>query len=237
MIPKTAVILAAGDGGRIADLISYPKLLIEYKGKTLLEHHLYGLAEYGVTEFLLVLGWQAEAIRTFIRENSLDDKFGIVCIDNPDWYSKENGYSAYLGLEEVKGDDCFLIMGDHFFDYGFLNTCNRVVTEQETMIDFIDSEMSFMKPEWCTKALDKAGYVIQSGKNIVDYSSLDIGLFILNAPIVLKQMTSLISAGNSEWNDTVIFNIKHKKIIAFDIGNHFWHGVNNPEQYYELLNR
>ncbi|MBC8428859.1 MAG: NTP transferase domain-containing protein, partial [FCB group bacterium] len=153
MIPRTAIILAAGDGGRIANLIDSPKLLIEYRGKTLLEHHLYGLAEFGVDNFIFVLGWQADTIRTFVRNKCPEMLQNITFVDNPEWETKENGYSAYLGIREVEENSCFLIMGDHVFDYGFLYNCDCVTSVHEPMIDFIDSEMLFMKPEWCTKVL------------------------------------------------------------------------------------
>ena len=58
-----AMILAAGRGERLRPLTdSVPKSLVEVRGTSLLQHHLARMAEAGITEVVINLGWLGEKI-------------------------------------------------------------------------------------------------------------------------------------------------------------------------------
>jgi dTDP-glucose pyrophosphorylase len=59
-----AVLLAAGRGTRMRDLTAdIPKPMIEVRGKPVLQHIVEGLRGAGVQEFLIVVGYRADAVR------------------------------------------------------------------------------------------------------------------------------------------------------------------------------
>ena len=66
-----AVILAAGRGTRMRELTAnVPKPMIEVHGKPVLQHILEGLRNAGIGDFLLIVGYRAEAVREFFGDGS-----------------------------------------------------------------------------------------------------------------------------------------------------------------------
>lgn len=68
---KKAVILAAGRGVRMGQLTEeLPKPMIAVRGKPVLQHIVEGLAENGVEQFLIVVGYRGDVIRDFFGDGS-----------------------------------------------------------------------------------------------------------------------------------------------------------------------
>ena len=66
-----AVILAAGRGTRMRELTAeLPKPMIEVRGKPVLQHIVEGLRDARIREFLVVVGYRADAVRNFFGDGS-----------------------------------------------------------------------------------------------------------------------------------------------------------------------
>lgn len=66
-----AVILAAGRGTRMRELTAdLPKPMIEVRGKPVLQHIVEGLRNAGVSRFLIVVGYRADAVQNFFGDGS-----------------------------------------------------------------------------------------------------------------------------------------------------------------------
>src|SRR5256886_1030587 len=66
-----AVILAAGRGTRMGELTAeVPKPMIEVRGKPVLQHIIEGLRDAGIRQFLVVVGYRADAVRNFFGDGS-----------------------------------------------------------------------------------------------------------------------------------------------------------------------
>lgn len=66
-----AVLLAAGRGTRMREMTTdLPKPMIEVRGKPVLQHIIEGLCEAGVREFLIIVGYRAEAVQNFFGDGS-----------------------------------------------------------------------------------------------------------------------------------------------------------------------
>ena len=66
-----AVLLAAGRGTRMRELTAdLPKPMIEVRGKPVLQHIIEGLRDAGVREFLVVVGYRADAVQNFLGDGS-----------------------------------------------------------------------------------------------------------------------------------------------------------------------
>jgi dTDP-glucose pyrophosphorylase len=69
-----AVVLAAGRGTRMRELTAdLPKPMIEVRGKPVLQHIVEGLRDAGICEFLIVVGYRADAVRNFLGDGSRYD--------------------------------------------------------------------------------------------------------------------------------------------------------------------
>jgi choline kinase len=80
-----AIILAAGRGQRLkqAEGREFPKCLLEFGGKTLIERHLELLARFGVREVVLALGFRHELIERELERLGVTPRPEIVI--NPDY--------------------------------------------------------------------------------------------------------------------------------------------------------
>ena len=66
-----AVVLAAGRGTRMRELTSeLPKPMIEVRGKPVLQHIVEGLRDAGVRQFLIIVGYRADAVQNFFGDGS-----------------------------------------------------------------------------------------------------------------------------------------------------------------------
>lgn len=66
-----AVLLAAGRGTRMREMTTdLPKPMIEVRGKPVLRHIIEGLCQAGVREFLIIVGYRAEAVQNFFGDGS-----------------------------------------------------------------------------------------------------------------------------------------------------------------------
>jgi dTDP-glucose pyrophosphorylase len=68
---ERAILLAAGRGTRLGALTAdRPKPMVPMLGKPVLEHILLGLQSVGLSQFILVVGYRAEAIRAYFGDGS-----------------------------------------------------------------------------------------------------------------------------------------------------------------------
>src|SRR5260370_29417857 len=66
-----AVLLAAGRGTRMREMTAeLPKPMLEVRGKPVLQHIVEGLREAGVRNFLVVVGYRADAVQNFFGDGS-----------------------------------------------------------------------------------------------------------------------------------------------------------------------
>ena len=111
---QRAVILAAGMGARLRPLTAdVPKCLVEVDGQLILLRALRALAAQGVTEVVIVVGYQADAIRRRVgaRFAGLD----IHYVDAPR-YATTNNICSLWDAREFCDQDILLLEGDVVFD-------------------------------------------------------------------------------------------------------------------------
>src|SRR5436189_2439561 len=66
-----AVLLAAGRGTRMREMTAeLPKPMLEVRGKPVLQHIVEGLRDAGIANFLIVVGYRAEAVQNFFGDGS-----------------------------------------------------------------------------------------------------------------------------------------------------------------------
>ena len=75
---RRAVVLAAGRGTRMGGITAdMPKAMLDVRGKPMLEHVLDGLAEAGMREFFLVVGYRREMVEEYFGSWKLPIRFCV----------------------------------------------------------------------------------------------------------------------------------------------------------------
>lgn len=109
-----AMLLAAGRGARMRELTDeLPKPMIEVRGKPILLHIIEGLRAAGVTEFLIVVGYRSEVVRSFFGDGA---QLGVSICYETQVVQDGTGRVVELG-HTFCGDDPFVLgYGDILVD-------------------------------------------------------------------------------------------------------------------------
>jgi molybdenum cofactor cytidylyltransferase len=100
----TAIVLAAGLSQRMGNV---NKLLLQYKGKTIIETTLTNILASGIKEIIVVTGHEAEKVKGVIQH------LPVLIIDNPD-YAKGMTTSIQHGIEHAKESGYMICLADMF---------------------------------------------------------------------------------------------------------------------------
>ena len=96
-----------------------PKCLLEVGGRTLLERTVRAMQQAGISEFVVVTGYRADQIRTFLDNlEPLDslDKPTFHFLHNADYEHNNNIYSLWMAGEFVRGKEFLLMDSDILCD-------------------------------------------------------------------------------------------------------------------------
>jgi choline kinase len=97
----TAVILLAGYGSRISDVINEPKSLLKIGDESIVSRHLRLFADTGIPRVILVVGYKKESIIQEVERFA--DLLEITFVENNDFRNMGNGISLQMGIEIASG--------------------------------------------------------------------------------------------------------------------------------------
>jgi CDP-L-myo-inositol myo-inositolphosphotransferase len=205
-----ALIIAAGQGSRLNELTAKkPKALMSVLGLSLIERIILTTKRAGINEFVIVVGYLGEKIRSFLADGTkLNVK--IDYIENDEWY-KGNGVSV-LKAKHVLHDNFILLMSDHIFD-------GRILPE---LIDYgingsvvlaVDSNAP---SEEETRVLGNNGKIVDIGKDIKDSNYVDTGIFLCS-PKIFHYIEIAVKEDKTELSDGVHEAAKNGDAEIFDI--------------------
>ena len=118
-----AVILSAGYGSRLLPLtMEIPKCLVKVEGREILLQQLTALAEAGVREAAIVVGYRHRQVREFVAERALPLRVSTVF--NPFWSVSNSIGSVWVAREHLLAPFC-LLNGDTIFDETVLTEALR----------------------------------------------------------------------------------------------------------------
>ena len=224
---KVGLILAAGNGRRIASVSGdLPKPLVELHGRPLLEHVLLGASEAGIQHFVVVVGYGANAIRSWLAGRSLDGP-RITLVENCE-YGKDNGVSVLKARDKIN-EPFMLLMADHIFEpETAASLLEEHIREDETILA-VDYKLDrLFDIDDATKVACSNGFIIDIGKQITTYNAADTGMFLCT-PAIFSSLESKMKNGNCSLSDGMRDMARRRKLRAFDIGDGLWQDVDTPE--------
>ncbi|MDZ4169675.1 MAG: phosphocholine cytidylyltransferase family protein [Coriobacteriia bacterium] len=121
--PRTALLLAAGMGSRLAPLTDdTAKCLVALSGISILERLLRTLGSYGFTRLVVVLGHESDAIQDYLGDHS--GEIQIDYVTSTRYRTTNNIYSLWLARQII--DEPFLLIeSDLVFDEALLEKMLR----------------------------------------------------------------------------------------------------------------
>jgi len=226
---KECLILAAGNGSRIASLSgSAPKPLVPLFGAPLLEHIVLSSQAAGIEKFVIVVGYRADAIRRWFAERPVGDT-SVTLVENAEYY-KANGVSA-LAARGLLKNPFLLLMADHIFEPKTAKVLLQKTLGDDEVILGVDYNIDrIFDLEDATKVKVQGEDILDIGKDLGQYNALDTGMFLCGGSL-FERLESAKQNGNCSLSDGMRRVCQERKLKAFDVGDGRWQDVDTPEAF------
>ncbi|MBQ7444950.1 MAG: phosphoenolpyruvate mutase [Clostridia bacterium] len=215
-----ALILNSGMGTRMGALTSeQPKCMTAIGGgDTILSRQLKMLADFGVDEAVITIGYLGGALKEYV--GSLDIPVRVTFVENPDYAVTNYIYSIYLAADEIKGSDIILMHGDMVFE----NRVLEAVIDSETSVMCVSESLPL--PEKDFKAvLGDDGRIVNIGVPMLEKEQIAAQpLYKLNScdlDVWLGEIAAFVRAENVKVYAENAFNAVSEKlgVRPFDFGD------------------
>jgi CDP-L-myo-inositol myo-inositolphosphotransferase len=227
-----AVILAGGKGERIASYSKgVPKPLLRVEGLSLIEHVILRMVSVGIKDFIVVVGYKGNVVKSFLESLKLDVSLKIV--ENKD-YHRGNGSTLYKALEALPQGSFVLSMSDHVFNSKIVE---MLIQSKEPRAIAVDGNLSGSWVEESTKVLaDEKMFVLDIGKKIEKWNYVDTGLFVLDEKIFEAVEEALKESEEVTLSYCVKKMIaKGNNLKAIDVTGYTWVDVDTPNDVKRLV--
>ncbi|WBL34751.1 NTP transferase domain-containing protein [Tepidiforma flava] len=220
-----AVILAAGDGGRLGHLTrERPKPLVELAGRPIIAYTLEALAAAGIRDVAVILGYRAAQLGEALA--AAPHGLALSFIYNARF--REGASLSLAAARHWAGSDPFLLlMADHLLSAPILRRLVEARAAQPAGVSLVAADAPARWPEdyrdEATRlALDPERFVTAIGKRIEPYDALDTGAFLLD-PAAWRA----VDAAPESCELSAIFArlAAGRTLRAVDIGGAHWYDI------------
>ncbi len=219
-----AVIIAAGQGSRIADHITVShKCLIPIADKKLIEHIVGSLAESGIKKIHVITGFKGQELQNEIK--SLTFPVPVSFFQNDGW-EKGNGTSVFAAHGVVHADDFILTMADHWFTQEISRHLNQHDLNFANMLA-VDSHMDNINDmDDATKVRRGAGHRIAGiDKKLAKYDAIDCGIFRFRSLDIFPALEHAFAKQDFSLSGGVRELIHSHRMFWSDIQGAYWQDI------------
>jgi choline kinase len=224
-----AVILAAGDGGRLGvHTAALPKPLISLAGRPIVDYTIAALREAGVDEALVVTGYREGQIVGALAGRHPSPTLSFV--SNPRFHG-----GASLSLRAARpycGDEPFLlVMSDHLLSIELVS--GLLEAGHGGGFSFVAADFSPRDAAYAAEATKIAfadpgspSRVTGIGKHIEGWSALDTGAFVL-----VPEIWEAVASAPEDCELSVIFSelAARGRLFAADVSGAFWYDIDTTD--------
>ncbi len=222
--PTDVVILAAGNGLRLASFSSLPKPLVTIEGRALLDRVLGALHSTDLQHVKIVVGHAADSIRS--QPFAASDGMDIEWIENTRYY-QPNGLSLLCAEGHVRAP-FVLLMADHLFEVDTLRRFLRQPCPADGAVLAVDHKLDAIYDlDDATKVVTHEARLTDIGKRLPDYDAVDTGMFLCSEAI-FEAMRESASKGRESLSDGVATLGRMGRVRTWDIGPAVWIDVDTP---------
>ena len=207
------MILAAGIGSRLMPLTAdRPKALVSVAGRPLLLRLLEACASAGADEAVVVTGYLAKKLDSWIDTASLP--LPVRTVYNPEHATINNAHSLWVARHALAGDDFIKLDGDLLISPGLLTRLIEAPSSTAAIVDM----RGVLDPEAMKARLDPNGTIRAFGKwlPIAEASAESIGverIGIANAPRLFDAIERIV---HQEGNHSAYYEDVYHQLIQSD---------------------
>lgn len=231
--PRRAIILAAGDGTRLAGFAGdTPKPLVHLGGRPIIEYTLDAATAAGVQEVLIVTGYHDDELRAELA--SIPRPFALSFVSNPE-YGRGASYSLRAARPFGEEAPALLLMADHLLGARVLETLieTRAALSGASHASLVAADSSPRDPLYTDEATKLAlapgtfpRQVVDIGKDLTTWDALDCGAFLLGADV-----WDALDEAPEDCELSTIFGIlaNNHALYAADASGMPWYDVDTPD--------
>jgi choline kinase len=222
-----AVILAAGQGTRLRS-IAPSKPLAPVLGVPLIERVIEATTKAGVSEFVVVTGYEAEPLEAFLAGLAPRLRVNVECVRNEDW-RLANGLSVVAAAPRLDGP-FLLMMSDHLFDPAIAAGLMAHARNSEGLTLAVDRRLAnpLVDLDDVTRVeSDARGAIVRIGKHIDPYDCFDTGLFVAPPSLTQAIKAAADGGGPASLSAGVQGLAAAGQAFTWDIGDRFWLDVDD----------
>jgi choline kinase len=219
-----ALILAAGDGGRLHPLTDgLPKPLLKLGGRPIIDHVLDALLDAGVRDATIVVGYHGGQIRDALAEQH-PRGMTLRFVENPA-YDLGNARSIWAARDAMPRDRGFVLaMGDHVVEPALTAALvDRADGRCRLAVD--RAAPGDPRAGEATRARIRDGRVVDLRKALDDWNALDTGVFWCT-PRVFDAITPELRDGEA---GAVFASLaRNGELDAVDVTGRRWIDIDTP---------
>jgi len=221
------VILAAGDGGRLAPLtLDTPKPLVTVLGKPMIDYTIEAMVTAGVRELVVVIGYKGELIREHLGDGARYGAY-IRFVHNHD-FEMGNAISLYTARDYLTDGPFILAMADHLVSPSLIQNLldGGDIAANNLAVDY--NPIPLLVDEATKVLVDEEGRIQQIGKGLRRWNGVDTGVFLLTPEVFGAVSHVLHEKGDCELSDAMTWLIRRGSgLRACDVTGAFWLDVDN----------
>ena len=224
------LIIAAGEGTRLRRRGPH-KPLIPLLGIPLIERVVRTGMEAGADSFLVVTGYQAEAISAFLQQLSEKLRVQIDTLYNPDWKG-DNGLSVLRARERLT-EPFILSMSDHLFDPRTARDLVAYPLRDGEVVLAVDRDLEnrLVDPEDVTRVKLDGEHITAIGKGLDGCHGYDTGLFHCTPAIFDALEASVREQNDGTLSGGMRLLGTQGRAKALDTKGRFWIDVDDSPAY------
>ncbi|MEE9140611.1 MAG: CDP-alcohol phosphatidyltransferase family protein [Alphaproteobacteria bacterium] len=235
--PAVAVLLAAGKGTRICTKSRGPKPIARVLGLSLAERVVCTfLKDLGVRRFVVVVGHEAEIVKSHFRDIALRRGATVKFVEPDDW-RRGNGASALSARGRTGETPFYLSMTDHLFAPEIGRVLARHAPAEGQVCLAVDKDKSgVFDPEDATRVKVDGDRIREIAKDLEDWDAADTGV-LLCSEALFDGLERAAARGMHGLCDGLRELAREGRAIAVDVTGHDWLDVDTPEAVREAERR
>lgn len=163
-----AMILAAGRGERLRPLTdTVPKPLLKAGSKSLIEHHLFNLAENGISDVIINIAWLGQQIKETLGTGK---KYNLRISYSDEGEQALETAGGIIKALPLLGDEPFLVVNSDIWSDFDLGTLTNTKIQSEAHLVLVNNPEHNDKGDFALKD----GYLENTGEPMYTYSGIGI---------------------------------------------------------------
>jgi choline kinase len=226
--PLKGLIVAAGQGTRLRQ-VAASKPLALVNGVALIEHVITTAHSAGISEFVVVTGYEGAKLERFLQRLSTRTGIPVVSVRNFAW-KRANGVS--VAAAEPHLDDRFvLMMADHLVEPSLIADLIATPVGADDVVLAIDRRLDNPLVDLADVTrvrTDASGRILEIGKLIEAYDAFDTGVFLASRALIGAIRDDIAAGGSGGISGGMSRLAAKGRAWTFDIGARFWLDVDDP---------